>query len=64
MLMAVNKESCEYVFEWSTYLVCEQSAPEINSDCKYTDDRTKITYDMSALSSDEAYAVCRLAINF
>ncbi|GAB1599449.1 cation-independent mannose-6-phosphate receptor-like [Argonauta hians] len=42
-------DSCSYIFNWETNLVCEESQPHPAKNCVYNDTRTLIQYDFTPL---------------
>ncbi|XP_036361842.1 cation-independent mannose-6-phosphate receptor isoform X1 [Octopus sinensis] len=46
-------DSCTYIFNWETNLVCNKSAPDAPKHCVYKDTRTLIEYDFSSLHNSD-----------
>ena len=52
MLVAVDREKCEYQFEWPTAVVCASSLVTPDTGCNYVDKEANVTFNLSILTSD------------
>ncbi len=56
VLEEITKD-CEYIFSWSTNVICAEGEPQKSTDCKFTDPRTLNVYDLSPLKASGAHKV-------
>ena len=58
-------QSCEYVFEWETNVICSDDVVEDSSNCTYYDQRTDYLYDLSPLKDlKEVGFICWVLVGF
>jgi len=52
VLVSVDRDQCEYRFEWPTAVVCKSSVMIPRTGCKFVDQEADVSFDLSILTTN------------